>query len=87
MPNIIINIYIYIYIYIYIFQNLQISTLGSNGLFCHFKGEALCKECFFNIFENEIHETIINNKLFQRGDVVAVGASGGKGTINNIFIV
>ena len=80
-------IYIYIYIdlgfdiYIYIYIKIC-----KYGLLCNFKGEALCKECFFNTFENEIHETIINNKLFQQGDVVAVGASGGKGTINNIFI-
>lgn len=41
-------------------------------------GKSLCKECFFSIFEQEIHETIINYKLFERGDYVAIGASGGK---------
>lgn len=41
-------------------------------------GSSLCKECFFEKFENEIHETITNCKLFQRADYVAIGASGGK---------
>ena len=30
-------------------------------------------------FENEIHETIVSNSLFQRGERVAIAASGGKG--------
>lgn len=41
-------------------------------------GQYLCKECFYNIFENEIHDTIVSCKLFNRGDFVAIGASGGK---------
>lgn len=38
----------------------------------------MCKECFFIAFENEIHNTIIQGKLFKSGDKVAIGASGGK---------
>ena len=41
-------------------------------------GDTLCKECFFWAFETEIHFTIVKNKLFKRGEVVAIGASGGK---------
>lgn len=41
-------------------------------------GDALCKECFYSIFETEIHQTIVDNELFSGGDVVAIGASGGK---------
>lgn len=41
-------------------------------------GDTLCKECFFKTFETEIHETIIENKLFRYGDKVAIAASGGK---------
>jgi cytoplasmic tRNA 2-thiolation protein 1 len=40
-------------------------------------GDALCKECFFNAFELEIHETIVRSNLFQRGEKVAIAASGG----------
>ncbi|CAL9732483.1 cytoplasmic tRNA 2-thiolation protein 1 [Monosporozyma unispora] len=40
--------------------------------------QKVCKECFFYVFETEIHNTIVNNNLFQRGEKVAVGASGGK---------
>ncbi len=41
--------------------------------------DAMCKECFFFVFEEEIHKTIFDGKLFKEGDRVAVGASGGKG--------
>jgi cytoplasmic tRNA 2-thiolation protein 1 len=40
--------------------------------------EPICQECFFECFENEVHETIINNGLFKPGDKIAIGASGGK---------
>ncbi|RKP02373.1 hypothetical protein CXG81DRAFT_29522 [Caulochytrium protostelioides] len=41
-------------------------------------GEPYCRECFFAAFENEVHQTIVENRLFKRGDRVAIGASGGK---------
>lgn len=41
-------------------------------------GKSLCKQCFYDIFETEIHETIVNSRLFEPGDFVAIGASGGK---------
>lgn len=41
-------------------------------------GAAVCKECFYLQFETEVHETIISEYLFKRGDRVAIGASGGK---------
>eukprot|EP00158_Paraphelidium_tribonemae_P007194 Partr_v1_DN28147_c1_g1_i1_m55069 putative Plays a central role in 2-thiolation of mcm(5)S(2)U at tRNA wobble positions of tRNA(Lys), tRNA(Glu) and tRNA(Gln). Directly binds tRNAs and probably acts by catalyzing adenylation of tRNAs, an intermediate required for 2-thiolation. It is unclear whether it acts as a sulfurtransferase that transfers sulfur from thiocarboxylated urm1 onto the uridine of tRNAs at wobble position len=41
-------------------------------------GQRVCKECFFRVFELEIHQTIISNQLFERGERVAIGASGGK---------
>ncbi|PYH44322.1 putative PP-loop ATPase superfamily protein [Aspergillus saccharolyticus JOP 1030-1] len=40
--------------------------------------QKLCRQCFLNIFETEVHETITATKLFQRGERVAIGASGGK---------
>lgn len=40
--------------------------------------ENVCKECFYQAFEEEIHETIVHEKIFTRGDRVAIGASGGK---------
>lgn len=40
--------------------------------------QKLCRECFFNVFETEIHHTITNAQLFNPGDRVAIGASGGK---------
>lgn len=40
--------------------------------------QKICRECFFHVFETEIHNTIVTNKLFNRGDKVGIGASGGK---------
>lgn len=40
--------------------------------------QKLCKECFFLVFETEIHNTIVANQLFLPGEKVAIGASGGK---------
>ncbi|XP_072921431.1 cytoplasmic tRNA 2-thiolation protein 1 isoform X2 [Hemitrygon akajei] len=39
-------------------------------------GHSLCKECFFWAFEEEIHQTIISAKLFQKGETIGIGASG-----------
>ncbi|KAI7900563.1 cytoplasmic tRNA 2-thiolation protein 1 [Cokeromyces recurvatus] len=41
-------------------------------------GQQICQECFFYVFETEIHHTIQDTNLFQRGERVAIGASGGK---------
>ncbi|KAL3472886.1 hypothetical protein BJX99DRAFT_234566 [Aspergillus californicus] len=38
----------------------------------------LCRECFLNVFETEVHETITANSLFYPGERIAIGASGGK---------
>ncbi|KAL2059437.1 hypothetical protein ABVK25_000730 [Lepraria finkii] len=40
--------------------------------------QKLCRTCFINIFETEIHNTITANSLFFPGERVAIGASGGK---------
>ena len=40
--------------------------------------QKLCKGCFIKVFEDEIHETIVKNKLFHSGERIAIGASGGK---------
>ncbi|KAG7281808.1 hypothetical protein CRUP_037089 [Coryphaenoides rupestris] len=41
-------------------------------------GQSLCKECFFWVFEEEVHHTIVSAELFKPGETVAIGASGGK---------
>ncbi|MCJ1230272.1 nucleotidyltransferase [Toensbergia leucococca] len=40
--------------------------------------QKLCKTCFIDLFETEIHNTIIANSLFHPGERIAIGASGGK---------
>ncbi|KAJ1500975.1 nucleotidyltransferase [Coelomomyces lativittatus] len=41
-------------------------------------GASICQPCFFEVFETEIHDTIVKEQLFQKGERVAIGASGGK---------
>eukprot|EP00003_Mantamonas_plastica_P022055 TRINITY_DN3684_c0_g1_i7.p1 TRINITY_DN3684_c0_g1~~TRINITY_DN3684_c0_g1_i7.p1 ORF type:complete len:193 (-),score=53.02 TRINITY_DN3684_c0_g1_i7:118-696(-) len=41
-------------------------------------GQMVCKQCFYDAFEEEVHQTIVQNNLFERGEKVAIGASGGK---------
>ncbi|KCV71167.1 hypothetical protein H696_02119 [Fonticula alba] len=41
-------------------------------------GSFVCKQCFLDIFEEEVHQTIVSNKLFRPGMRVAIAASGGK---------
>uniref|UniRef100_A0A803LIN7 Cytoplasmic tRNA 2-thiolation protein 1 n=1 Tax=Chenopodium quinoa TaxID=63459 RepID=A0A803LIN7_CHEQI len=40
--------------------------------------QQICRECFYTVFEEEIHSCIIENQLFKPGERVAIGASGGK---------
>ncbi|TPX55118.1 hypothetical protein PhCBS80983_g05585 [Powellomyces hirtus] len=40
--------------------------------------QQICRDCFYAVFETEVHNTILHNNLFQRGDKVAIAASGGK---------
>ncbi|KAI0836320.1 adenine nucleotide alpha hydrolases-like protein [Hypoxylon sp. FL0890] len=40
--------------------------------------QKLCKGCFIQIFEDEVHHTITSSQLFYPGEKVAIGASGGK---------
>ena len=48
-------------------------------------GQQICRDCFFYIFETEVHNTITQSSLFNPGDRVAIGASGGKGTKDSSF--
>jgi len=41
-------------------------------------GQAVCIPCFCEQFETEVHMVITKFKLFKRGEVVALGVSGGK---------
>ncbi|PON33010.1 2-thiocytidine tRNA biosynthesis protein [Parasponia andersonii] len=40
--------------------------------------DQICRECFYEVFEEEIHQVIVENQLFKPGERVAIGASGGK---------
>eukprot|EP00271_Cylindrocystis_brebissonii_P022665 TRINITY_DN8805_c1_g3_i1.p1 TRINITY_DN8805_c1_g3~~TRINITY_DN8805_c1_g3_i1.p1 ORF type:complete len:336 (-),score=51.74 TRINITY_DN8805_c1_g3_i1:298-1305(-) len=45
---------------------------------CPRSHQQLCKDCFFEAFEEGIHRTIVEERLFRRGERVAIAASGGK---------
>jgi len=45
-------------------------------------GQQVCKDCFYEVFETEVHNTIVEGAgIFRRGEKVAIGASGGKGQL------
>ena len=61
--------------------------------------QPVCKACFFLVFETEIHHAIMGGGqaegkgkgtartgLFRRGERVAIGASGGKGTSSGLCV-
>ena len=50
-------------------------------------GQQICKECFFYVFETEVHNTITQAQLFKPGDRVAIGASGGKGALPFLILL
>eukprot|EP01028_Stygiella_incarcerata_P005454 TRINITY_DN2305_c0_g1_i2.p1 TRINITY_DN2305_c0_g1~~TRINITY_DN2305_c0_g1_i2.p1 ORF type:complete len:173 (+),score=42.57 TRINITY_DN2305_c0_g1_i2:159-677(+) len=39
----------------------------------------VCKECFYELFETEIHDALVRGNVFSPGDRIAIGVSGGKG--------
>ncbi|KAH0789311.1 cytoplasmic tRNA 2-thiolation protein 1 [Histomonas meleagridis] len=41
-------------------------------------GEKLCRACFSVVFEEEVYQTIQRFHLIDKGDIVAIGVSGGK---------
>ena len=49
-------------------------------------GKKICKACFYREFEDEIHQTVVANDLFQRGERVAIAASGGKGMFAEVAL-
>lgn len=60
-------------------SRLCVHCFASRALIARPKtNERLCKDCFLRAFEAEVHETITRSGLFQPGDRVAIGASGGK---------
>lgn len=50
-------------------------------------GLLVCRPCFFHVFETEIHQTIVDNGLFRRGEKVAIGASGGKDSTVLAYVI
>uniref|UniRef100_J3LHD1 Cytoplasmic tRNA 2-thiolation protein 1 n=1 Tax=Oryza brachyantha TaxID=4533 RepID=J3LHD1_ORYBR len=62
-------------------KTLEQVCLCPSHLLCScpmFRDKPICRECFYIVFEDEIHQTIVDNNLFKLGDRVAIGASGGK---------
>lgn len=40
--------------------------------------DKVCKECFFLLFEEDVHRTIVDTNMFTKGQTIGVGISGGK---------
>lgn len=65
-------------------QPLVPADIAPNSVRCRLQ---ICKECFYQALENEVHRTIVDNDLFKPGEVVAMGASGGKDSTVLIHIL
>lgn len=50
-------------------------------------GSRVCKPCFFDAFETEIHRTIALSDMFRRGWRVGIGVSGGKDSTVLAFVL
>ncbi|MFH4975299.1 hypothetical protein AB6A40_002008 [Gnathostoma spinigerum] len=51
---------------------------SSASVKCAYDGAPLCAPCFISKFEEQVHKTIAKHVLFNRGERIAVGVSGGK---------
>ncbi|KAK6091002.1 hypothetical protein P3W45_000247 [Vairimorpha bombi] len=47
----------------------------------------VCKECFYELFEEDIHLTIVNSGMFIEGNTVGIGISGGKDSTVLAFVL
>lgn len=47
----------------------------------------MCKSCFIESFENDIHSLISSTEMFKSGENVAVGVSGGKDSTVLIYVL
>ncbi len=45
----------------------------------------ICRECFYTVFEEEIHQVIVENQLFKPGERIGIGASGGKRWVKQLI--
>ncbi len=50
-------------------------------------GQVLCKECFFNYFQEKIRKTFVQQRLISKNDRVAVALSGGKDSTLTLYIL
>jgi cytoplasmic tRNA 2-thiolation protein 1 len=51
------------------------------------KNIKVCKDCFYWGFEEEIHQTIVDSKMFRKGMKVGIAASGGKDSTVLIHVI
>ncbi|CAL5332062.1 unnamed protein product [Camellia sinensis] len=59
-------------------KNGQLCSLCNQSKPALKRPKTLEQECFYTVFEDEIHSVIVENQLFKPGERIAIGASGGK---------
>jgi len=55
-------------------------TLPNNNI-------SLCKSCFIKYFESKVRKTIRQYNLFEKGETIAVGVSGGKDSLTTLHVL
>ena len=52
-----------------------------------YSGQRFCEEHFLSYFEAKVRRTLSGGKMIERGDVVAVGLSGGKDSLTTLYLL
>ena len=48
---------------------MLVLTIKSDGYEC---SRQVCKECFYHLFEEEIYQTIVRERMFKPGELVCI---------------
>jgi tRNA(Ile)-lysidine synthase TilS/MesJ len=52
-----------------------------------YSGQRFCEEHFLSYFEAKVRRTLLSGGMLKRGDIVAVGLSGGKDSLTTLYLL
>ena len=53
----------------------------------HYASKSYCHSCFTKFYEKRVKKAIIKNKMFTKKDLIGVGVSGGKDSVDLLFVL